>query len=174
MQFQNLPVRRMIDGGGGPMAYADSTMRKYLVKVSSSPEDAEAEGNFTKGLILAGVPMDTDIIWAPNREISNTAQDAVDTIKDNLWIATEREMWGVGMYSNMTLENRSNQAFLEYYLERGTMLKYVPTNTSGFDAWLASPAAGDSKKCCTLLSSANPEARELTSSGGIAPAFCVK
>ncbi|MDR2864232.1 MAG: hypothetical protein LBV68_01310, partial [Spirochaetaceae bacterium] len=146
---------------------------KYLVKVSS-PEVLE-EGNFTEGLIGAGVPMATDIIWAPNREISNTAQTDVDPIKDKLWIATEWEMWGVGIKSNTTFENQSNQAILEYYLEEGgDTRKYLPTGTV-IDAWLASPAAGDSSRCCILRVGYGAEVTITRNSvGGIAPAFCVR
>ncbi|MDR2865095.1 MAG: hypothetical protein LBV68_05765, partial [Spirochaetaceae bacterium] len=170
MQFQNSPVKRPIYGKKESMAYAGSDMRKYLVKVSS-PEVLE-EGNFTKGLIAAGVPMDTDIIWAPNREISNTAQTDVDKIKDKLWIPTEWEMFGFGLLSNTTLENKYNQAVLEYYLGAREIKKY---NKSGGDAncWNASPVAGDSSHGGRLFNNS------FTSSwvnlpDGVTPAFCVK
>jgi hypothetical protein len=177
MQFQNLPVVRTMYGAGGPMAYAGSSMRKYLVKVSS-PEVLE-EGNFTKGLIDAGVPMNTDIIWAPNREISNTAQDGVDPIKDKLWIPTEWEIWGVGMYSNRTWENQYNQTYLEYYLKEGSTLKYGKRDTSPYyrshEVWTASSSGGSTVNYCTLSPSSTPRA-EISVNGqcGIAPAFCVK
>jgi hypothetical protein len=176
MQFQNTPVVRSMYRGSGAMAYKDSDMRKYLVKVSD-PEVLE-EGNFTKGLILAGVPMNEDIIWAPNREISNTAQTAVDEIKDRLWIATESEMLGVGEKSNKTLEDKYNQAFLEYYREVGNSIKYKKEATSPYygtvDWWVASPAAGDSKNCCILINGVFSRPYALNTNGGIAPAFCVK
>ncbi|MDR2865378.1 MAG: hypothetical protein LBV68_07210 [Spirochaetaceae bacterium] len=173
MQFQNSPVRRPMYRGSGPMAYAESDMRKYLVKVSD-PEDPKYpdEGNFTEGLILAGVPMGKDIIWAPNREISNTAQDGVDPIKDKLWIATEWEIWGFGLRSNHTLENQTNQAFLEYYLEAREIKKYnkSPSNAS---YWAASPVVNNSSACCILFNN-NSTSTAVGSTGDVVPAFCVK
>jgi hypothetical protein len=171
MQFQNLPVKRGMSGTG-PMAYKGSDMRKYLVKVSD-PEVLE-EGNFTKGLIMAGVPMADDIIWAPNREISNTAQDGVDPIKDKLWIATEWELFGVGIMSNHTLENQYNQTFLEYYLQEGSKVKYPQTSPA--DYWTASPVAGDTSYFLVMINGTTLREFYLNSntSGGVAPAFCVK
>jgi hypothetical protein len=175
MQFQNTPVTRVMLTAGGtvPMAYAGSSMRRYLVKVSD-PEDPKYpdEGNFTKGLMDVGVPMDDDIIWAPNRAISNTEQDGVDPIKDKLWITTEWELWGVGIRSNHTLENQTNQAFLEYY-QKGSKMKYLRTG-SYTDTWVASPVAGDSKHCCALYSGKTPNQMPLDSHCAIAPAFCVR
>jgi hypothetical protein len=143
------------------------------VKVSSSPEDAEAEGNFTKGLIAAGVPMDTDIIWAPNRAISNTAQTDVDEIKDKLWITTEWELKGVGRKSNRDLETKYNQAFLEYY--KGSTVKSMKPGVGSLsDYWEASPAENDSKQCCLLFNGVSSNVYPLNSSPGVVPAFCVR
>jgi hypothetical protein len=177
MQFQNIPVWRVLHHGSGPISYADSDMRKYLVKVSD-PEVLE-EGNFTEGLILAGVPMDTDIIWAPNRELNNTLQTAVDEIKDKLWLATEWEMFGVGIMLNHTLENQKNQAFLEYYLEEGNKVKYAKRETSPYykttDYWEVSPnAALGSSYFPSLLNGTFIRAISINLDNGVAPAFCVR
>ncbi|MDR2864205.1 MAG: Ig-like domain-containing protein [Spirochaetaceae bacterium] len=160
MQFQNVPVRRMIDPSS--QAYGTSEMRAYITV------------NFKNGLEAAGVPMDTDIIWGPNRIITNTPQSGIQTITDKLWLPTEREMFNVSSSSNSSRENPTNQAYLEYYVDNAKRLKYVKTGGSPAWYWESSPANGSSTMCCAVNSGGIAVSSGGSGGTGVAPAFCVQ
>jgi hypothetical protein len=110
-QFQNLPFVHSPEaiGGVGTNAngYAGSEMKSYIT------------GPFLTGLINAGVP--GDILWAPTRYVANKGYgvDGTHEIRDELWLPTEREMFGDGPWgewgpkSSADYETPQNQARLE-------------------------------------------------------------
>jgi hypothetical protein len=167
MQFQNLPVQRSIKGIY-PQAYVGSEMQLYLTS------------SFIAGLQDAGVPVDDDtIIWGPTRKICNTAQRDLDIITDKLWLPTEWEMFGngpysYGAYSKTTVEDVTNQAYLEYY---NSDLKRIKYNSKGsaYSYWEASPYSGNSYGFCSVSSNGSAAYTIVGSDdGGLAPAFCVR
>ncbi|MDR2864116.1 MAG: hypothetical protein LBV68_00715 [Spirochaetaceae bacterium] len=161
MQFQNIPGKRMINITA--TAYEGSAMQTYLT------------GNFTDGLKLAGVPMsDGTIIWGPTREITNTAQNGTDPITDTLWLPTEWEMFNENFESNGTYEKLANQAYLEYYTDPLTRIKYGKGGGTGAEYWEASPYRVSAAGCCNVDGNGIATFGGLAASIGFAPAFCVK
>jgi hypothetical protein len=112
-QFQAVPVKRRMNpddtNAGG---YAASEMRKYLTE------------NFLAGLKEAGVP--PGVLWAPARSISSSI-DAVEEIRDLLWLPTIWEIAGSQYNNAVTSESAENQARLEYY---GTNIKRYKLDSS--------------------------------------------
>jgi hypothetical protein len=171
-QFQNLPVsRRMNATDTNAGGYKESEMRKYLVPYGGS------SGNFSTGLQNAGVPVNTDIIWAPKRYAANdgSGASAADLIDDKIWLPTERELFGTVSYSHETYETEANQARLEYYADNGKRIKYLPNNTDT-QWWGASPWSThtDSFCCAWTGGSASADLSSSKPSYGCAPAFCVR
>jgi hypothetical protein len=170
-QFKNVPgTRRMnqtADGNTG--GYAASEMRAYLV-----PSNITGTGTFYAGLTAAGVP--DAVVWAPSRRVANGGSGAsgADTIADKLWLPTEFEIGNGGTsYSSTTWEIPANQAYLEYYTNDSLRIKYDSSNTAvGY--WDASPKATDAANFCIVGIDGTPNNALASSSGGVAPAFCVK
>jgi hypothetical protein len=135
-QFQNIPVnRRMNPTDSNTGGYPASEMRKYLVPIKKGESEETEGGNFLDGLIKAGVPK--DVLWAPSRVMA-TSDTTTETIKDLLWLPTEREISGTSSYAAKKGETAANQARLEYYLSRygslAAMIAFakVSKDTDGF------------------------------------------
>jgi hypothetical protein len=101
-----------------------------------------ASYGFIKGLTSAGVP--SSVIWAPKRWVRGSI------VTDQIWGATEREMFGDGPWSRHWLvgvqmgphspasgETLANQAWLEYYTGDSLRAKYSPSDVST-DYWVNS------------------------------------
>jgi hypothetical protein len=166
-QFQNIPVmRRMNEEGSNAGGYAASEMRRYLIDV-----DGDGTGGaFLAGLQAAGVPR--AVMWAPARYVSSGG-DGDTTLKDLLWLPTERELFsrGPGGLLGADDETAANQARLEYYITMESREKF---NTDGWmHYWAASPARNETLFCivndCGMRMSADAN-MEL----GCVPAFCVR
>jgi hypothetical protein len=172
-QFQNLPVsRRMNATDTNAGGYKESEMRKYLVDVGG------LGGNFSMGLQTAGVPVNTDIIWAPKRYMANAGAgaSAADLIEDKIWLPTERELRGSRTCSHDTYETEVNQARLEYYADNGKRKKYLPGGTNGTQWWNSSTWSTKTDSFCCAWSdgSASADLSSSRPSYGCAPAFCVR
>jgi hypothetical protein len=180
-QFKNMPSARRVnptnDNTGG---YAVTEMREYLF-------DANADGvggNFTKGLVAAGVPMDTNIVWGPKRCVSNGGggsgtpvgadgyATAADVLEDKLWLPTEWEMLGMNYSSSMTYETKENQARLAYYKDAPSRVKSGHTD----DFVLASPASLAANSFVYMIKSGAPFGGAYNASTvfGCIPTFCVQ
>jgi hypothetical protein len=123
-QFQNMPVlRRMNATDTNPGGYRASEMRKYLTTVEG---DADS-GKFLAGLVAAGVPK--SVMWDPVRHVATVWDTGGTTVKDLLWLPTEREMLGTQSYAG-NYEAVGNQARLEYYIEQTKRIKYVSNGTT--------------------------------------------
>jgi hypothetical protein len=173
-QFQNVPVnRRMNKTNTNKDGYAESEMRKYLVKVG------DEGGNFLEGLKTAGVP--EDVLWAPVRRVANGGSDVtgIDAMTDLLWLPTEREMFGAsysGDYYSSAYETTGNQARLEYYDSDARRIKYIVTSVYLHLYWVSSPSS-TSTNCFCVVSYGGytyPNTDAGNSSVGCAPAFCVR
>jgi hypothetical protein len=168
-QFQNVPVkRRMNPSDTNVGGYAESEMRKYLVKVGGEAES----GKFLTGLVAAGVP--EDVLWAPGRYVVNGGNGATtaNKINDILWLPTEREMFGYLIFSSATYETTGNQARLEYYNDYLRRIKYFENASQWY--WEASPYSGDPASFCHVYASGYTTSYSASSAGGVAPAFCVR
>jgi hypothetical protein len=160
----------MTSNGG----YAESEMRKYLVKVDGKG------GNFLEGLNNAGMPR--EVLWAPTRRVANGGNNATGTDEKNdlLWLPTEREMFGdLGLpsyhYSNPQ-ETAENQARLEYYPANDNIyrVKYTGNGTASH-YWEGSPYCGGSQLFCCVISNGVPSGgNNANNVEGVAPAFCVR
>jgi hypothetical protein len=181
-QFQNLPVRRRMNSGNtNNDGYEKSEMRTYLT------------GNFLTGLNNAGVP--DGVLWAPARTLSKgTNGTGAVTLSDKLWLPTEREIFQDGKSITSSLlggtitvgpnsangETAANQARLEYYASNNTRLK-VSTSASGYPNasapyewyWDGSAYSGNSSMFCGVFGNGYSDMNGASSSGGVAPAFCV-
>jgi hypothetical protein len=161
-QFQNLPFTHKMEATAtSTNGYAGSEMRAYIT------------GKFLNGLIAAGVP--GSILWAPTRYVANKVKDAngAHTIQDNLWLPTEREIFGRRIFSVETHETAANQARLEYYIGAESKIKYSASNSDSW-YWLASPDSVSNSPFCFTSEHGGAGAVLASSVGGCAPAFCVK
>jgi hypothetical protein len=171
-QFQNVLVtRQMNKDNSNAGGYAQSEMRKYLVKVGNDTEG----GKFLMGLTAAGVP--EDVLWAPVRYVANggNTTNAADEINDLLWLPTEWEMFGVQIFSSETYETTENQARLEYYDTSDRRIKYYGSTSSLY--WEASSNSYNALSFCAVgngSTSYNGATNGTSSCGGVAPAFCVQ
>jgi hypothetical protein len=171
-QFQNIPVtRRMNPGESNVGGYEASEMRKYLTPVAGFTES----GNFLAGLHNAGVP--ETVLWAPARAVS-TSPDAIATIKDTLWLPTERELFGngddAGNHYSSDEETAGNQARLEYYTDNNSRIKLSGASaTQGALYWEGSMPSSASYGTAFLHVCATGDAHYQTPGNGVAPAFCV-
>jgi hypothetical protein len=178
-QFQNVPVLRRMDNKTwlspkeSYMTYKNTEMPTYLT------------GNFRNGLEAAGVPV--TFLWAPTRKVYNgdwasTNSNSTTNVTDVLWLPTEREMFNTYMYSKYQAETSENQAHLEYYgtNDNNSRIKYNASNAATI-YWGASGTSDE--QYITGVSATGTQWRasypssnttKLTSSLGIAPAFCVK
>jgi hypothetical protein len=142
-------------------------MRKYLVPVEGDG------GNFLAGLVSAGVP--DGVLWAPARVLAKGQNNTgVATLRDKLWLPTEREMFGKRTYS-ATSETEQNQARLEYYDTPGwgsLHVKYYLQATADW-YWGSSPYFNDSIAFCYDFVGYSNRAVASTP-GGVVPAFCVQ
>jgi hypothetical protein len=170
-QFQNLPVtRRMNEQDTITGGYAQSEMRKYLVKVGGNG------GNFLAGLKTAGVP--ADVLWAPTRSVSNgIAGTEPDAINDLLWLPTAREMFGRSQFDYVsTQETELNQARLDYYDGDDRRKKYFANSEYRYwESTVGGISSGNSPSFfyAVIISSSTPS-NSANSAGGCAPAFCVQ
>jgi hypothetical protein len=106
-QFQNVPgTHRMGRSYSNINGYPESEMRTYLVPFASTA----GSGAFLTGLTAAGVP--ADVLWAPTRYVAVPSANGARAIQDKLWLPTEREMFGLQLYSS-SYETAANQARLE-------------------------------------------------------------
>jgi hypothetical protein len=161
-QFQNLvffdSMNSTTTNAGG---YKESEMRAYIT------------GVFFTGLKAAGVP--DSVIWTPRRYVANGGSGATgaDLIQDQLWLPTERELFGIKTHSTV-YETAANQARLEYYTISSRRIKHAVYNVSMFayTYWAASPS-GANHFCC-VNSLGNTLAMSAGVGNGVAPAFCVK
>jgi hypothetical protein len=161
-QFQNLPFTHKMEATAtSDNGYEGSEMRAYIT------------GEFFNGLMAAGVP--GSIIWAPTRYVANKGKDAnnTHTIRDKLWIPTEREIFGRRLFSVETHETAANQARLEYYIGSESKIKYSTSNSDSW-YWLASPDSGSNTPFCFTSERGSAGAVIASSVGGCAPAFCVR
>jgi hypothetical protein len=167
-QFQNVPVARRMnpenDNGGG---YPASEMRAYLT------------GEFLSGLKDAGVP--EGVLWGPARVVSGKG-DGAKTINDELWLPTEREMFGSQTHSDAGHETEGNQARLLYYAAPASRIKVYKGNADypavstayGRWYWEGSAYSVSAASFCLVNSDGTSHANYAGSVGGCAPAFCVK
>jgi hypothetical protein len=168
-QFQNIPVKRRMNATNtNEGGYAESEMRKYLVK----DDNVAGSGNFLAGLQAAGVPQ--DVLWAPVRYAANGGSTATnaDVIEDLLWLPTAWEMFD-SQSSSPSVETAGNQAWLDYYTEDAQRIKYGG-NAAVF-YWTASPSSADSYYFCTVYTTGIASKYGANNGeGGVVPAFCVK
>jgi hypothetical protein len=182
--FQNIPVtRRMNSNDTNSGGYAASEMRKYLTPVSGYSDS----GKFLTGLTNAGVP--DSVLWAPKRMMSTEYSGSGTTqIEDKLWLPTEREMFGNGLYSNSSAETAANQARLDYYYNGGTgaysrRVKYssgsfnssgaVTSNGESAYYWQASPYNSGPYFCGVHEHGHSGHYGNASGAWGCVPAFCV-
>jgi hypothetical protein len=176
-QFQDALVQRRMnpDESITTGGYAASEMREYLVPVTKegNPDPVAGSGNFLAGLIKAGVP--EAVLWAPVRAVS-TGNGAPELIADQLWLPTEREMFGdgddAGVHYASAEETAVNQARLEYYTDNLSRVK-----SSGLLYWEASLPDPLSTNpaflhvCLHVCSDGH--AHNETTGNWVVPAFCV-
>jgi hypothetical protein len=159
-QFQNVPgYHRMNPTNTNVGGYAASEMKAYLI------------GNFYTGLTAAGVP--DGVVWEPRRAVWNGyGSTTVDTITDKLWLPTEWEMFDASISS--TYENSGNQAWLEYYTDDLSRIKYNSSNTAVWyrEASPMTPLGGT--MFADVHESGFSAGFSASAAGGVAPAFCVK
>jgi hypothetical protein len=168
-QFQNIAfMHKMEATNTNANGYAGSAMKSYIT------------GPFLTGLIGAGVP--GDILWAPTRYVANKGfgVNGTHTIQDELWLPTEREMFGdgpwgyLGPLSSAAYETAQNQAWLEYYTSDALRLKSRASNSGTAWYWVASPCYRYSSDFCIVSPVGNSLFSNADSNyGGCAPAFCV-
>jgi uncharacterized protein YjdB len=179
MQFQHCPgTHRMNPTSTIVGGYAESEMRKYLRGENGG------DITFPAGLKAAGVPLDTDIIFAPTRyvwhgyESDTVPSTKVDTIQDKLWLPTEFEMYGQNSFSNNNDqaggEVSVNQARLAYYSDTSKRKKRNSKNAAvGY--WEASPRNLDNPVYfCVVTSDSDAYWSGAAYVWGVAPAFCVR
>jgi hypothetical protein len=169
-QFQNIPVTHEMNAANtNAGGYKKSAMKTYLT------------GDFLTGLKNATGLTGTEL-WAPKRYVANgggaeTYATAADLIEDELWLPTEREMFGSRRYSHETYETASNQARLEYYATgtdgNTSRIKYNSSNNADF-YWTASPYSSSSGSFCYVHRAGISTMYFANSSEGCAPAFCVR
>ncbi|GMO67458.1 MAG: hypothetical protein Ta2A_15660 [Treponemataceae bacterium] len=178
-QFQNVPgTHRMNPNNNTEGGYKDSEMRAYLT------------GNFLAGLKAAGGLTDA-MLWAPKRKVWNgflqsesgsSANTAVDTIKDMLFLPTDWEMFGINDASASLYETDANQARLDYYATgdagNASRAKYNSANTAVMYG-LASPHFTQKGYFCSVGGAGtnlgdSGSGNSSSSTRGCAPAFCVK
>jgi hypothetical protein len=175
-QFKGIPGRhRMNPANNSIGGYKGSEMRAYLVGTG------EGEGPFYAGLKDAGVPLDTDIIWAPNQIVwkgfsyspdpdkpagIEITDDPLETITDKLWLLTAYELF---QDSGTIYETEDNQGVFEYYGSNSRQ-KVDKYNTLSW-YWEASSVLNGFR-------AVNPSGfysqYGAITSLGVAPAFCVK
>jgi hypothetical protein len=174
-QFQNIPVTHEMNAtdtnAGG---YAASAMKTYLT------------GDFLTGLKSA-TGLTSAELWAPERYVANAGggnETAADLIQDELWLPTEREMYGGDYYGNnyhsvSAYETASNQARLAYYaiaadpLDDDRKIKYDSANDAVL-YWMASPFNFYSTMFTLCHDNSVLGFAAASMIGGCAPAFCVR
>jgi hypothetical protein len=167
-QFKNLPVmHRMNSSATNTGGYQAGEGREYLAPVSGK----DGSGAFLTGLKNAGVPFGDAWMWAPKRYVANGGKNA--TLSDQLWLPTEREMFGENTGSSSTYETAAKQARLAYYDSASARIKY--TDSSGeYYYWLAFAYGSTSVHFCTVLISGEPANGYAPYAYSFAPALCVK
>jgi hypothetical protein len=185
LQFQGCPTQhRMNSGNTNIGGYAKSEVREYLVPITGKNDS----GNFSAGLVAAGVPLDREeIIWAPVRYVwqgyldETTRSTQLDRITDKVWLPTEWEMFGSTNNSYET--TASTQTYFDYYKTNNLRIKYSPGAAKVQWYFLASPTTGTFMNFYAVwhlgdLSSAVAGSGAglgwNNNGGGISPAFCVK
>jgi hypothetical protein len=172
-QFQNVPViRRMNAGKQNPGGYPESEARKYLVPVTA----VAGSGNFLDGLLKAGVT--EDVLWDPARVLSlGPNGTGSETVRDKLWLPTEREMFGVKTYSPDS-ETAANQARLGYYKDPESRIKYTGQKAVAY--WgvtgraVPDPSSIGIFQGINALGNVDGYYGNKSENIGIAPAFCVQ
>ncbi|GMO35497.1 MAG: hypothetical protein Ta2F_11540 [Termitinemataceae bacterium] len=166
--FENIPGKhKMNNTDNNTTGYLGSAMREYIVN------------NFLTGLENAGVPK--DVLWRPIRRVASRGDGVptAQTVKDDLWLPTEREMFGFGTtytygpWSVTTVEKAENQAnFTEFYTNDEARTKSYASNSDWY--WLASPDSGSASTFCYVIHYGYANYIYASSVGGCAPAFCVQ
>ncbi|GMO39295.1 MAG: hypothetical protein Ta2F_15700 [Termitinemataceae bacterium] len=160
--FEDVPGKhQMNETNDNTTGYLDSAMRAYIVN------------NFLTGLKNAGVP--DEVLWPPSRRVASSWNGTTaHTVKDKLWLLTEREMFGFGTYSYgpwsvSTVETAENQvSFTGYYKSDTERIK------NGEWYWLASPFSMADSFFCYVNIIGIAHMYNASSFGGCAPAFCVR
>jgi hypothetical protein len=137
-------------------------MRPYLIN------------NMKAGLAQAGIPMDSDIIYAPSRRVSTRGYPPTryDTITDKVSLPTEYEMFGANTYSSTTYEDPAYQGRLEYYDSNEKRIKKTQAGTAQI-YWEASPYSGNDRDFCAVYSSGAASNYNARNVYGVAPLICI-
>jgi hypothetical protein len=104
--------------------------------------------------------------------VSASANTAVDTITDKLFLPTEREMFGSRNHSN-AVETATNQGRFAYYANDADRKKYN-SSSSVTHYWEASPFSAVAGCFCSVYNNGGTSTDTAVTNRGCAPVFCVK
>jgi hypothetical protein len=163
--FKNIPVQKQmrtvdINDEGYPRSYGNMVLKPYL------------EGPFLRGLKEA---LGTVYVYRVARNITGGRYGAWTTelFDAEIFIDTEKEVWGYNQYGNGASEGDLVQTAL--YAQGGADWRLKKDDGVGSTWWLASPVSDQTEYFCCLISTDSPLYGyfKTTVVAGVAPAFCI-
>jgi hypothetical protein len=161
--FKNIPVEKAMrtddtNAGGYPKTGGTAVLKPYL------------EGGFLTGLKAA---LGIDSLYRVKRNVTQGSQGAwtKTEFEAEIWLDTEREIFGANTYGDATTEVDLTQTPL--YAQGGATWRTKKLNGTATYWWVGSPYSSYTNYFCLVSASGTPNFINANNSRGCAPAFCV-
>jgi len=152
--FRNCVLsKRMNASNTNAGGYEESELRTYL-----------------EGVFMLGLKQTIgDYLYPVQRLLSTKGSNS--WITDTVFLPTEREVWGYPAWGETEYDSGTPGQYPIFFF---TVYKGKRYNGSRQWWWVASPSASSSSPFCSVYHNINAYHHAASSSGGVAPAFCVR